>query len=172
MNNYTLQKKLLELKELYGKNIDKMDKVLFLKNIKSNLEIFYFTREMSNLTFYGLIKESLERVEVKGNNLVEYSDQKKRVMMLLEDKILFYNRIKWKLLLKWNKKSEENFMEKLISLVERKFAEKFQIRVNDLENKYGEEVFETPYENELEIEDITHNWDTFEHFLKEYLEFY
>ena len=34
MNNYTLQKKLLELKELYGKNIDKMDKVLFLKNIK------------------------------------------------------------------------------------------------------------------------------------------
>ena len=58
MNNYTLQKKLLELKELYGKNIDKMDKVLFLKNIKSNLEIFYFTREMSNLTFYGLIKES------------------------------------------------------------------------------------------------------------------
>ncbi|MGB4914381.1 MAG: hypothetical protein WBP76_00130, partial [Leptotrichiaceae bacterium] len=84
MNNYTLQKKLLELKELYGKNIDKMDKVLFLKNIKSNLEIFYFTREMSNLTFYGLIKESLERVEVKGNNLVEYSDQKKRVMMLLE----------------------------------------------------------------------------------------
>lgn len=172
MNNYTLQKKLLELKELYGKNIDKMDKVLFLKNIKSNLEIFYFTREMSNLTFYGLIKESLERVEVKGNNFVEYSDQKKRVMMLLEDKILFYNRIKWKLLLKWNKKSEENFMEKLISLVERKFAEKFQIRVNDLENKYGEEVFETPYENELEIEDITHNWDTFEHFLKEYLEFY
>ncbi|MFZ1420378.1 MAG: hypothetical protein WAR82_07430 [Leptotrichiaceae bacterium] len=172
MNNYTLQKKLLELKELYGKNIDKMDKVLFLKNIKSNLEIFYFTREMSNLTFYGLIKESLERVEVKGNNLVEYSDQKKRVMMLLEDKILFYNRIKWKLLLKWNKKSEENFMEKLISLVERKFAEKFQIRVNDLENKYGEEVFETPYENELEIEDIIHNWDTFEHFLKEYLEFY
>ena len=149
-----------------------MDKVLFLKNIKSNLEIFYFTREMSNLTFYGLIKESLERVEVKGNNLVEYSDQKKRVMMLLEDKILFYNRIKWKLLLKWNKKSEENFMEKLISLVERKFAEKFQIRVNDLENKYGEEVFETPYENELEIEDIIHNWDTFEHFLKEYLEFY
>ena len=127
---------------------------------------------MSNLTFYGLIKESLERVEVKGNNLVEYSDQKKRVMMLLEDKILFYNRIKWKLLLKWNKKSEENFMEKLISLVERKFAEKFQIRVNDLENKYGEEVFETPYENELEIEDIIHNWDTFEHFLKEYLEFY
>ena len=172
MNNYTLQKKLLELKELYGKNIDKMDKVLFLKNIKSNLEIFYFTREMSNLTFYGLIKESLERVEVKGNNRVEYSDQKKRVMMLLEDKILFYNRIKWKLLLKWNKKSEENFMEKLISLVERKFAEKFQIRVNDLENKYGEEVFETPYENELEIEDIIHNWDTFEHFLKEYLEFY
>lgn len=172
MNNYTLQKKLLELKELYGKNIDKMDKVLFLKNIKSNLEIFYFTREMSNLTFYGLIKESLERVEVKGNNFVEYSDQKKRVMMLLEDKILFYNRIKWKLLLKWNKKSEENFMEKLISLVERKFAEKFQIRVNDLENKYGEEVFETPYENELEIEDIIHNWDTFEHFLKEYLEFY
>ena len=172
MNNYTLQKKLLELKELYGKNIDKMDKVLFLKNIKSNLEIFYFTREMSNLTFYGLIKESLERVEVKGNNLVEYSDQKKRVMMLLEDKILFYNRIKWKLLLKWNKKSEENFMEKLISLVENKFAEKFQIRVNDLENKYGEEVFETPYENELEIEDIIHNWDTFEHFLKEYLEFY
>lgn len=172
MNNYTLQKKLLELKELYGKNIDKMDKVLFLKNIKSNLEIFYFTREMSNLTFYGLIKESLERVEVKGNNFVEYSDQKKRVMILLEDKILFYNRIKWKLLLKWNKKSEENFMEKLISLVERKFAEKFQIRVNDLENKYGEEVFETPYENELEIEDITHNWDTFEHFLKEYLEFY
>ena len=172
MNNYTLQKKLLELKELYGKNIDKMDKVLFLKNIKSNLEIFYFTREMSNLTFYGLIKESLERVEVKGNNLVEYSDQKKRVMMLLEDKILFYNRSKWKLLLKWNKKSEENFMEKLISLVERKFAEKFQIRVNDLENKYGEEVFETPYENELEIEDIIHNWDTFEHFLKEYLEFY
>ena len=149
-----------------------MDKVLFLKNIKSNLEIFYFTREMSNLTFYGLIKESLERVEVKGNNLVEYSDQKKRVMMLLEDKILFYNRIKWKLLLKWNKKSEENSMEKLISLVERKFAEKFQIRVNDLENKYGEEVFETPYENELEIEDIIHNWDTFEHFLKEYLEFY
>ena len=127
---------------------------------------------MSNLTFYGLIKESLERVEVKGNNLVEYSDQKKRVMMLLEDKILFYNRIKWKLLLKWNKKSEENSMEKLISLVERKFAEKFQIRVNDLENKYGEEVFETPYENELEIEDIIHNWDTFEHFLKEYLEFY
>lgn len=172
MNNYTLQKKLLELKELYGKNIDKMDKVLFLKNIKSNLEIFYFTREMSNLTFYGLIKESLERVEVKGNNFIEYSDQKKRVMMLLEDKILFYNRIKWKLLLRWNKKSEENFMEKLISLVERKFAEKFQIRVNDLENKYGEEVFETPYENELEIEDITHNWDTFEHFLKEYLEFY
>ncbi|MFZ2940960.1 MAG: hypothetical protein WA024_02945 [Leptotrichiaceae bacterium] len=172
MNNYTLQKKILELKELYGKNIDKMDKVLFLKNIKSNLEIFYFTREMSNLTFYGLIKESLERVEVKGNNLVEYSDQKKRVMMLLEDKILFYNRIKWKLLLKWNKKSEENSMEKLISLVERKFAEKFQIRVNDLENKYGEEVFETPYENELEIEDIIHNWDTFEHFLKEYLEFY
>ncbi|MBP8637435.1 MAG: hypothetical protein WAT11_06385 [Leptotrichiaceae bacterium] len=172
MNNYTLQKKLLELKELYGKNIDKMDKVLFLKNIKSNLEIFYFTREMSNLTFYGLIKESLERVEVKGNNLVEYSDQKKRVMMLLEDKILFYNRIKWKLLLKWNKKSEENSMEKLISLVERKFAEKFQIRVNDLENKYGEEVFETPYENELEIEDIIHNWDTFEHFLREYLEFY
>lgn len=172
MNNYTLQKKLLELKELYGKNIDKMDKVLFLKNIKSNLEIFYFTREMSNLTFYGLIKESLERVEVKGNNFVEYSDQKKRVMILLEDKILFYNRIKWKLLLKWNKKSEENFMEKLISLVERKFAEKFQIRVNDLENKYGEEVFETPYENELEIEDIIHNWDTFEHFLKEYLEFY
>ena len=172
MNNYTLQKKLLELKELYGKNIDKMDKVLFLKNIKSNLEIFYFTREMSNLTFYGLIKESLERVEVKGNNFVEYSDQKKRVMMLLEDKILFYNRIKWKLLLKWNKKSEENFMEKLISLVERKFAEKFQIRVNDLENKYGEEVFETPYENELEIEDIIHNWDTFEHFLREYLEFY
>lgn len=172
MNNYTLQKKLLELKELYGKNIDKMDKVLFLKNIKSNLEIFYFTREMSNLTFYGLIKESLERVEVKGNNFVEYSDQKKRVMILLEDKILFYNRIKWKLLLRWNKKSEENFMEKLISLVERKFAEKFQIRVNDLENKYGEEVFETPYENELEIEDITHNWDTFEHFLKEYLEFY
>ena len=172
MNNYTLQKKLLELKELYGKNIDKMDKVLFFKNIKSNLEIFYFTREMSNLTFYGLIKESLERVEVKGNNLVEYSDQKKRVMMLLEDKILFYNRIKWKLLLKWNKKSEENSMEKLISLVERKFAEKFQIRVNDLENKYGEEVFETPYENELEIEDIIHNWDTFEHFLKEYLEFY
>ena len=172
MNNYTLQKKLLELKELYGKNIDKMDKVLFLKNIKSNLEIFYFTREMSNLTFYGLIKESLERVEVKGNNLVEYSDQKKRVMMLLEDKILFYNRIKWKLLLKWNKKSEENFMEKLISLVERKFADKFQIRVNDLENKYGEEVFETPYENELEIEDIIHNWDTFEHFLREYLEFY
>ena len=172
MNNYTLQKKLLELKELYGKNIDKMDKVLFLKNIKSNLEIFYFTREMSNLTFYGLIKESLERVEVKGNNLVEYSDQKKRVMMLLEDKILFYNRIKWKLLLKWNKKSEENFMEKLISLVERKFSEKFQIRVNDLENKYGEEVFETPYENELEIEDIIHNWDTFEHFLIEYLEFY
>ncbi|MFZ2200313.1 MAG: hypothetical protein WAW89_00650 [Leptotrichiaceae bacterium] len=172
MNNYTLQKKLLELKELYGKNIDKMDKVLFLKNIKSNLEIFYFTREMSNLTFYGLIKESLERVEVKGNNFIEYSDQKKRVMMLLEDKILFYNRIKWKLLLKWNKKSEENFMEKLISLVERKFAEKFQIRVNDLENKYGEEVFETPYENELEIEDIIHNWDTFEHFLKEYLEFY
>ena len=172
MNNYTLQKKLLELKELYGKNIDKMDKVLFLKNIKSNLEIFYFTREMSNLTFYGLIKESLERVEVKGNNLVEYSDQKKRVMMLLEDKILFYNRIKWKLLLKWNKKSEENFMEKLISLVESKVAEKFQIRVNDLENKYGEEVFETPYENELEIEDIIHNWDTFEHFLKEYLEFY
>ncbi|MBP6103385.1 MAG: hypothetical protein KA448_06040, partial [Leptotrichiaceae bacterium] len=154
------------------KNIDKMDKVLFLKNIKSNLEIFYFTREMSNLTFYGLIKESLERVEVKGNNLVEYSDQKKRVMMLLEDKILFYNRIKWKLLLKWNKKSEENSMEKLISLVERKFAEKFQIRVNDLENKYGEEVFETPYENELEIEDIIHNWDTFEHFLREYLEFY
>ena len=149
-----------------------MDKVLFLKNIKSNLEIFYFTREMSNLTFYGLIKESLERVEVKGNNFIEYSDQKKRVMMLLEDKILFYNRIKWKLLLKWNKKSEENFMEKLISLVERKFAEKFQIRVNDLENKYGEEVFETPYENELEIEDIIHNWDTFEHFLKEYLEFY
>ena len=149
-----------------------MDKVLFLKNIKSNLEIFYFTREMSNLTFYGLIKESLERVEVKGNNLVEYSDQKKRVMMLLEDKILFYNRIKWKLLLKWNKKSEENSMEKLISLVERKFAEKFQIRVNDLENKYGEEVFETPYENELEIEDIIHNWDTFEHFLREYLEFY
>ena len=92
--------------------------------------------------------------------------------MLIEDKILFYNRIKWKLLLKWNKKSEENFMEKLISLVERKFAEKFQIRVNDLENKYGEEVFETPYENELEIEDIIHNWDTFEHFLKEYLEFY
>ncbi|MBP9876648.1 MAG: hypothetical protein WBP76_01470, partial [Leptotrichiaceae bacterium] len=130
------------------------------------------TREMSNLTFYGLIKESLERVEVKGNNLVEYSDQKKRVMMLLEDKILFYNRIKWKLLLKWNKKSEENSMEKLISLVERKFAEKFQIRVNDLENKYGEEVFETPYENELEIEDIIHNWDTFEHFLREYLEFY
>ena len=172
MNNYTLQKKLLELKELYGKNIDKMDKVLFLKNIKSNLEIFYFTREMSNLTFYGLIKESLERVEVKGNNFIEYSDQKKRVMMLLEDKILFYNRIKWKLLLKWNKKSEENFMEKLISLVENKFAEKFQIRVNDLENKYGEEVFETPYENELEIEDIIHNWDTFEHFLKEYLEFY
>ncbi len=172
MNNYTLQKKLLELKELYGKNIDKMDKVLFLKNIKSNLEIFYFTREMSNLTFYGLIKESLERVEVKGNNFIEYSDQKKRVMMLLEDKILFYNRIKWKLLLKWNKKSEENFMEKLISLVERKFAEKFQIRVNDLENKYGEEVFETPYENELEIEDIIHNWDTFEHFLREYLEFY
>lgn len=172
MNNYTLQKKLLELKELYGKNIDKMDKVLFLKNIKSNLEIFYFTREMSNLTFYGLIKESLERVEVKGNNFIEYSDQKKRVMMLLEDKILFYNRIKWKLLLKWNKKSEENFMEKLTSLVERKFAEKFQIRVNDLENKYGEEVFETPYENELEIEDIIHNWDTFEHFLKEYLEFY
>ena len=172
MNNYTLQKKLLELKELYGKNIDKMDKVLFLKNIKSNLEIFYFTREMSNLTFYGLIKESLERVEVKGNNLVEYSDQKKRVMMLLEDKILFYNRIKWKLLLKWNKKSEENSMEKLISLVERKFAEKFQIRVNDLENKYGEEVFETPYENELEIEDIIHNWDTFEHFLREYLKFY
>ncbi|MFZ1300814.1 MAG: hypothetical protein WAQ92_07480 [Leptotrichiaceae bacterium] len=172
MNNYTLQKKLLELKELYGKNIDKMDKVLFLKNIKSNLEIFYFTREMSNLTFYGLIKESLERVEVKGNNFIEYSDQKKRVMMLLEDKILFYNRIKWKLLLKWNKKSEENSMEKLISLVERKFAEKFQIRVNDLENKYGEEVFETPYENELEIEDIIHNWDTFEHFLKEYLEFY
>ncbi|MEN9439137.1 MAG: hypothetical protein RL613_608 [Fusobacteriota bacterium] len=172
MNNYTLQKKLLELKELYGKNIDKMDKVLFLKNIKSNLEIFYFTREMSNFTFYGLIKESLERVEVKGNNLVEYSDQKKRVMMLLEDKILFYNRIKWKLLLKWNKKSEENSMEKLISLVERKFAEKFQIRVNDLENKYGEEVFETPYENELEIEDIIHNWDTFEHFLREYLEFY
>ena len=172
MNNYTLQKKLLELKELYGKNIDKMDKVLFLKNIKSNLEIFYFTREMSNLTIYGLIKESLERVEVKGNNLVEYSDQKKRVMTLLEDKILFYNRIKWKLLLKWNKKSEENSMEKLISLVERKFAEKFQIRVNDLENKYGEEVFETPYENELEIEDIIHNWDTFEHFLKEYLEFY
>ena len=172
MNNYTLQKKLLELKELYGKNIDKMDKVLFLKNIKSNLEIFYFTREMSNLTFYGLIKESLERVEVKGNNLVEYSDQKKRVMMLLEDKILFYNRIKWKLLLKWNKKSEENSMEKLISLVERKFAEKFQIRVNDLENKYGEEVFETPYENELEIEDIIHNWDTFEQFLREYLEFY
>ena len=172
MNNYTLQKKLLELKELYGKNIDKMDKVLFLKNIKSNLEIFYFTREMSNLTFYGLIKESLERVEVKGNNFIEYSDQKKRVMMLLEDKILFYNRIKWKLLLKWNKKSEENFMEKLISLVERKFAEKFQIRVNDLENKYGEEVFETPYENELEIEDIIHTWDTFEHFLKEYLEFY
>lgn len=172
MNNYTLQKKLLELKELYGKNIDKMDKVLFLKNIKSNLEIFYFTREMSNLTFYGLIKESLERVEAKGNNFIEYSDQKKRVMMLLEDKILFYNRIKWKLLLRWNKKSEENFMEKLISLVERKFAEKFQIRVNDLENKYGEEVFETPYENELEIEDITHNWDTFEHFLKEYLEFY
>ena len=172
MNNYTLQKKLLELKELYGKNIDKMDKVLFLKNIKSNLEIFYFTREMSNLTFYGLIKESLERVEVKGNNFVEYSDQKKRVMILLEDKILFYNRIKWKLLLKWNKKSEENFMEKLISLVERKFAEKFQIRVNDLENKYGEEVFETPYENELEIEDIIHNWDTFEHFLREYLEFY
>ncbi|MFZ2705636.1 MAG: hypothetical protein WBO62_06110 [Leptotrichiaceae bacterium] len=172
MNNYTLQKKLLELKELYGKNIDKMDKVLFLKNIKSNLEIFYFTREMSNLTFYGLIKESLERVEVKGNNFIEYSDQKKRVMMLLEDKILFYNRIKWKLLLKWNKKSEENSMEKLISLVERKFAEKFQIRVNDLENKYGEEVFETPYENELEIEDIIHNWDTFEHFLREYLEFY
>ena len=172
MNNYTLQKKLLELKELYGKNIDKMDKVLFLKNIKSNLEIFYFTREMSNLTFYGLIKESLERVEVKGNNFIEYSDQKKRVMMLLEDKILFYNRIKWKLLLKWNKKSEENFMEKLISLVENKVAEKFQIRVNDLENKYGEEVFETPYENELEIEDIIHNWDTFEHFLKEYLEFY
>ena len=172
MNMYTLQKKLLELKELYGKNIDKMDKVLFLKNIKSNLEIFYFTREMSNLTFYGLIKESLERVEVKGNNFVEYSDQKKRVMMLLEDKILFYNRIKWKLLLKWNKKSEENSMEKLISLVERKFAEKFQIRVNDLENKYGEEVFETPYENELEIEDIIHNWDTFEHFLREYLEFY
>ena len=172
MNNYTLQKKLLELKELYGKNIDKMDKVLFLKNIKSNLEIFYFTREMSNLTFYGLIKESLERVEAKGNNFIEYSDQKKRVMILLEDKILFYNRIKWKLLLRWNKKSEENFMEKLISLVERKFAEKFQIRVNDLENKYGEEVFETPYENELEIEDITHNWDTFEHFLKEYLEFY
>ena len=172
MNNYTLQKKLLELKELYGKNIDKMDKVLFLKNIKSNLEIFYFTREMSNLTFYGLIKESLERVEVKGNNFVEYSDQKKRVMILLEDKILFYNRIKWKLLLRWNKKSEENFMEKLISLVERKFAEKFQIRVNDLENKYGEEVFETPYENELEIEDIIHNWDTFEHFLREYLEFY
>ena len=172
MNNYTLQKKLLELKELYGKNIVMMDKVLFLKNIKSNLEIFYFTREMSNLTFYGLIKESLERVEVKGNNLVEYSDQKKRVMMLLEDKILFYNRIKWKLLLKWNKKSEENSMEKLISLVERKFAEKFQIRVNDLENKYGEEVFETPYENELEIEDIIHNWDTFEHFLREYLEFY
>ena len=172
MNNYTLQKKLLELKELYGKNIDKMDKVLFLKNIKSNLEIFYFTREMSNLTFYGLIKESLERVEVKGNNLVEYSDQKKRVMMLLEDKILFYNRIKWKLLLKWNKKSEENSMEKLISLVERKFAEKFQIRVNDLENKYGEEVFETPYEKELEIEDIIHNWETFEHFLREYLEFY
>lgn len=172
MNNYTLQKKLLELKELYGKNIDKMDKVLFLKNIKSNLEIFYFTREMSNLTFYGLIKESLERVEAKGNNFIEYSDQKKRVMMLLEDKILFYNRIKWKLLLRWNKKSEENFMEKLISLVERKFAEKFQIRVNDLENKYGEEVFETPYENELEIEDIIHNWDTFEHFLKEYLEFY
>ena len=172
MNNYTLQKKLLELKELYGKNIDKMDKVLLLKNIKSNLEIFYFTREMSNLTFYGLIKESLERVEVKGNNFIEYSDQKKRVMMLLEDKILFYNRIKWKLLLKWNKKSEENSMEKLISLVERKFAEKFQIRVNDLENKYGEEVFETPYENELEIEDIIHNWDTFEHFLKEYLEFY
>ena len=172
MNNYTLQKKLLELKELYGKNIDKMDKVLFLKNIKSNLEIFYFTREMSNLTFYGLIKESLERVEVKGNNFIEYSDQKKRVMILLEDKILFYNRIKWKLLLRWNKKSEENFMEKLISLVERKFAEKFQIRVNDLENKYGEEVFETPYENELEIEDIIHNWDTFEHFLKEYLEFY
>ena len=63
-------------------------------------------------------------------------------------------------------------MEKLINLVENKFAEKFQIRVNDLENKYGEEVFETPYENELEIEDITHNWDTFEHFLKEYLEFY
>ena len=172
MNNYTLQKKLLELKELYGKNIDKMYKVLFLKNIKSNLEIFYFTREMSNLTFYGLIKESLERVEVKGNNFIEYSDQKKRVMMLLEDKILFYNRIKWKLLLKWNKKSEENSMEKLISLVERKFAEKFQIRVNDLENKYGEEVFETPYENELEIEDIIHNWDTFEHFLREYLEFY
>ena len=172
MNNYTLQKKLLELKELYGKNIDKMDKVLFLKNIKSNLEIFYFTREMSNLTFYGLIKESLERVEVKGNNFIEYSDQKKRVMMLLEDKILFYNRIKWKLLLKWNKKSEENSMEKLISLVERKFAEKVQIRVNDLENKYGEEVFETPYENELEIEDIIHNWDTFEHFLREYLEFY
>ena len=172
MNNYTLQKKLLELKELYGKNIDKMDKVLFLKNIKSNLEIFYFTREMSNLTFYGLIKESLERVEVKGNNLVEHSDQKKRVIELLEDKILFYNKIKWKFLLKLNKKTEENFMEKLISLVERKFAEKFQIRVNDLENKYGEEVFETPYENELEIEDIIHNWDTFEHFLKEYLEFY
>ena len=172
MNNYTLQKKLLELKELYGKNIDKMDKVLFLKNIKSNLKIFYFTREMSNLTFYGLIKESLERVEVKGNNLVEYSDQKKRVIELLEDKILFYNKIKWKFLLKLNKKTEENFMEKLISLVERKFAEKFQIRVNDLENKYGEEVFETPYENELEIEDIIHNWDTFEHFLKEYLEFY
>ena len=175
MDNYNLLKKLIKLKELYIEDINKMNREMFLKNIKYNLETHYINRGMSNLTFYSLIKESVERNKEIESNHVNYSNQREEVLILLDDKIKAYKNSKWKILFRWInnfKKSEKFFMDSLINFVEMKVTKSIETKIKYLENSYREEVFEVSYENELEIEDIIHNWDTFEHFLREYLEFY
>ncbi len=177
MNNNKLLKKLIELNELDKKNIKRMGEKNFLINMKYKLETFYFSREMSNLMFYSLIKECLgdieiNNIEIKNNENFEKSIDKQKIIAMLENKIQYFNKRSIKnlfLIQKNGSKTGKTFMENLITLLEIKISNKFEMKLNELENKYGKEVLEMPYENELETEDIISNWKLFEDFLEEYL---
>ncbi len=177
MNNNKLLKKLIELNELDKKNIKRMGEKNFLINMKYKLETFYFSREMSNLMFYSLIKECLgdieiNNIEIKNNENFEKSIDKQKIIAMLENKIQYFNKRSIKnlfLIQKNGGKTGKTFMENLITLLEIKISNKFEMKLNELENKYGKEVLEMAYENELETEDIISNWKLFEAFLEEYL---
>ncbi len=125
MLNYEFMKKIKNISELEKNKLDKMDLPIFLKYILYTLNERYIKKDMSNLMFYGLIRDTLDNYNTinESNIKLEYRniiDKKDELHNLIIDKlnIIEYNKklhikLKFKMMMLFVPKVERKILSSL-----------------------------------------------------------